>query len=106
MPFCKGVEVSKLAKHTEVSKAAKHTPLLSLRVWGVLLFRAIQLLDRAKNSQWGREVASNGGERWRGGRGFRSVIPSHRRMTSYALTVDVRRGRMAADLEMRRCRET
>jgi hypothetical protein len=44
MPFCKGVEVSKLAKHT---------PLLSLRVCSVLLFRANQLLDRANERDGG-----------------------------------------------------
>jgi hypothetical protein len=44
IPFCKGVEVSKLARHT---------PLLSLRVWGVLLFRANQLLDRASELDGG-----------------------------------------------------
>ena len=44
MPFCKGVDVSKLARHT---------PLLSLRVCSVLLFRANQLLDRANEQDGG-----------------------------------------------------
>jgi hypothetical protein len=44
MPFCKGVGVSKLARHT---------PLLSLRVCSVLLFRANQLLDRANERDGG-----------------------------------------------------
>ena len=43
MPFCKGIEVSKLA----------HTPLLSLRGCSVLLFRANQLLDRANKQDGG-----------------------------------------------------
>jgi hypothetical protein len=44
MPFCKGVEVSQLARYT---------PLLSLRVCGVLLFRANQLLDRTNERDGG-----------------------------------------------------